>query len=255
MPSLSVLAVIPAYNEAPTIARIAAAALPSVDRVLVVDDGSSDGTGDSAAQAGADVVRLERNSGKGVALRAGLSWARQRSEVAWAVLLDADGQHDPAAIPRLVERARSLNADILVGSRFLGVTNAPRYRLFGLHILSASAALGSGVRMTDSQSGYRVLSRRAIDALELREDGFAVESEMQFEAARLGLRVAETPIEIRYDGAARRSPVGHGVAVLIRTILMVARRRPLRLPLLVLAPIVSIEMALTKSIGQSADVA
>ena len=135
------------------------------------------------------------------------------------------------------------------GSRFLGQNNAPLYRLFGLHVLTASAGLGSGIYVTDSQSGFRILSRRAIDRLELHEDAFAVESEMQFEAAAKDLRLAETPIEIRYAGPARRSPVVHGVSVLIRTILMTGRRRPLRLPLLVATPFLAIQVGRTRSVA------
>jgi hypothetical protein len=158
------------------------------------------------------------------------------------VLIDGDGQHDPADIPRMLLEMKRRDLDILVGSRFLGKHNAPFYRLFGLHVLTASAGLGSGIYTTDSQSGFRVLSRRAIDRLEVREGSFAVESEMQFEAAEKGLRLGETPIEIRYAGPARRSPAVHGVSVLLRTILMTVRRRPARLPLMVATPFLAVRI-------------
>ncbi len=233
---MTLAAAIPIYNERDAIPRVIAGVREHVGQVVVVDDGSTDGSADIAAEAGAQVVVHERNRGKGVGLQTALAWAKAHPEVTDLVLIDGDGQHDPADIPRLLVEMKRRDLDILVGSRFLGNHNAPLYRLFGLHVLTASAGLGSGVYVTDSQSGYRVLSRRAIDALALTEGAFAVESEMQFEAAKKGLRLGETPIEIRYTGPARRSPVAHGVSVLIRTILMTARRRPWRLPMLVATP-------------------
>ena len=246
---MSVAAAIPVYNEATVIEDVIAGVRPYVDRIVVVDDGSNDGCGTVATAAGAEVEIHDRNRGKGVALRTALAWAKACPEISELVLIDGDGQHDHEDIPRLVAELRQQDLDILVGSRFLGQSTAPLYRLFGLHVLSASAGLGSGIYVTDSQSGYRILSRRAIDQLVLTEDAFAVESEMQFEAAAKGLRLAETPIEIRYTGPARRSPVVHGVSVLIRTILMTARRRPRRLPLLVATPFLALRVGRTRSVA------
>jgi glycosyltransferase involved in cell wall biosynthesis len=229
-------AAIPIYNEGEAISVVVADVRRHVPRVVVVDDGSTDEGPRIARAAGADVYSHPRNLGKGVGLRTALNWAKAQPDVTDLVLIDGDGQHDPADIPRMLVEMKRRDLDILVGSRFLGKHNAPLYRLFGLHVLTASAGLGSGVYTSDSQSGFRVLSRRAIDRLELSEDAFAVESEMQFEAAEKGLRLGEMPIEIRYTGPARRSPAVHGVSVLIRTILMTARRQPARLPLLLATP-------------------
>jgi glycosyltransferase involved in cell wall biosynthesis len=246
---MSVAAAIPIYNEQTAITTVIAGVRPHVDRILVVDDGSTDGSGILAAEAGAEVVTHDRNRGKGVGLRTALGWARARPEVTELVLIDGDGQHDPQDIPRLLAELRRQELDILVGSRFLGQNNAPLYRLFGLHVLTAAAGLGSGIYVTDSQTGFRILSRQAIDRLELTEEAFAVESEMQFEAAAKGLRLGELPITIRYAGPARRSPVVHGVSVLVRTILMTARRRPGRLPLLVATPFFAFRIGRTRPIG------
>jgi glycosyltransferase involved in cell wall biosynthesis len=242
-------AAIPAYNESATIEQVVVATRQHVDCVLVVDDGSIDNTPALAREAGAILLRLPANRGKGVALQAALEWARGQPDVDQLVLLDADGQHDPADIPRLLAEQRARQLDVLIGSRFLGQNNAPLYRLFGLHVLSASAALGSGVRLTDSQSGFRVLSRRAVERLRLRERSFAVESEMQFDGVPKGLRLGEAPIRITYASAARRNPVGHGVSVLIATIAMTARRRPGRLPLLVVTPVLAFAIARSRPIS------
>jgi len=246
---MSVAAAIPVFNEGAAISAVIAGVRPYVDRILIVDDGSTDGSGILAAETGAQVATHDRNHGKGVGLRTALGWAKAQPEVTELVLIDGDGQHDPEDIPRLLAELRRQDLDILVGSRFLGENNAPLYRLFGLHVLTASAGLGSGIYVTDSQSGFRVLSRRAIDRLELNEGAFAVESEMLFEAAAKRMRLAETPIAIRYTGPARRSPVIHGVSVLIRTILMTARRRPMRLPLLMAAPFVALRVGSTRPAG------
>ncbi len=243
---MSVAAAIPVYNELASIGGVLQAVSPHVDRIIVIDDGSTDGCGSLAAEAGAEVLSHERNQGKGVGLRTALTWAKARPDISELVLIDGDGQHDPADIPRMLGELRREKLDILVGSRFLGQNNAPLYRLFGLHVLTASTRLGSGIALTDSQSGFRVLSRHAIEQLELREGAFAVESEMQFEAALKGLQVSETPITIRYAGAARRSPVAHGVSVLIRTILLTARRRPQRLPLLIATPFLAVRIGRTR---------
>jgi glycosyltransferase involved in cell wall biosynthesis len=241
-PGARFAAAIPIYNEREAIPDVVNAVREYVNEVVVIDDGSTDGSADAAAAAGAHVVIHDHNRGKGMGLQTALAWAKQHPEITDLVLIDGDGQHDPADIPRLLVEMKRRDLDILVGSRFLGNHNAPLYRLFGLHVLTASAGLGSGVYVTDSQSGYRVLSRRAIERLELAEAAFAVESEMQFEAAEKGLRLGETPIEIRYTGPARRSPVAHGVSVLISTILMTARRRPGRLPLLIATPFLAVRV-------------
>lgn len=239
---MRVAAAIPVLNERAGIPAVISGVRPDVDRILVVDDGSTDGSADVAASLGAQVFTHDRNRGKGAGIQTALAWAKAMPEISELVLIDGDGQHDPGDVPRMLAERRDRALDVLVGSRFLGQNNAPLYRLFGLHVLTASAGLGSGIYVTDSQSGFRVLSRRAIDRLQLTEHGFAVESEMQFEAAAKGLSVGETPIAIRYAGPARRSPVVHGVSVLVRTILLTARRRPWRLPLLIATPVLAIRV-------------
>ncbi len=244
-----IAAAIPIFNEEQRIDEVLKATRELVDLVLVVDDGSTDAGADVAAKAGAKVIRHAGNQGKGAALQTALAWAREQSSVQELVLLDGDGQHNPSDIPRLLTKLREEKLDIVVGSRFLGSNDAPLYRLFGLHVLSASAALGSGVHISDSQSGFRALSRRAIDALELRATSFSVESEMQFDGAEKGLRFGEIPIQIVYAGPARRSPIVHGTSVLLQTIKMTILDRPARLPLLVATPFIALRISRTRRLS------
>jgi glycosyltransferase involved in cell wall biosynthesis len=223
-----IIAAIPAHNEERTIGAVVSSALQHVDLALVVDDGSSDGTATAAARAGAEVVRHERNTGKAVAITTALGWARHHAPSA-LILLDGDGQHDPADIPRLLEPILDGSADVVIGSRFLEIRNPiPYYRTVGQRVLNVATHLGSGQPCSDSQSGYRALSARAVHSIRLHErflQGLAGESEMQFEIAKHGLRLSEIPIYVRYDERPRRSPVKHGFGVLYRVIVMSLQRR------------------------------
>ena len=223
-----ILAAIPAYNEAATIARVVLAARRQVDEVLVIDDGSSDATARLAAGAGATVIRHEGNLGKAAGIMTAFRAAMMRDARA-LVLLDGDGQHDPAEIPALLAPIQAGRADVVVGSRFLAVRNPiPFYRTIGQRVLNLATHLGSGVGCSDSQCGYRAFGRRAYRGIRLRETflhGLAVESEMQFEIAARGLRLAEVPVFVRYDDKARRNPAKHGFGVLYRVLAIALGRR------------------------------
>lgn len=171
------LAIITAYQEEVAIGSVVLRTRPHVDQVLVVDDGSTDRTAEVAELAGAVVIRHEANRGKGAALRTGLGYARRNGAYA-VVLLDGDGQHDPDQIPNLLEPVRGGASDLVVGLRHRGTTRMPFYRRIGKRILDYATAVPAGGMVTDSQSGFRALSRAAMDSLDLTEDGFAVESEM-----------------------------------------------------------------------------
>jgi len=212
-----IIAAIPAYNEVNHIKRIVSEAKSFVDQVIVVDDSSTDGTGKIAEAAGALVIRHEENMGKGVAVNTAFKIAREMQPCV-LVLLDGDGQHNPREIPLLIEPILQDRADMVVGSRFLKNNHIPKYRVLGQTVLNLTTGWGSGIRLTDSQSGFRAFSLRAIQSLSFCEKGFAVESEMQFRAKECGLRVAEVPIETNYEEKLKRSPVVHGFGVLFRVI-------------------------------------
>lgn len=220
------IALIPAYNEERFIGSVVLKALRYVDLVIVVDDGSADETANIAEAAGAQVIR-QPNMGKAGAINAGLDRVRAYHPVA-VVLLDGDGQHDAGDIPSILRPVLAGEADVVVGSRFLGVeSNTPKWRVAGQQALTVATNLASGVPLTDSQSGFRAISSRALGSMHFRTTGFSIESEMQFLVRQYDLSAHEVPITVNYDEGPKRNPFKHGVQVLNGILNMIAQHRPL----------------------------
>src|SRR3989440_3196898 len=228
LPQSKILVAIPAFNEGPTIGSVVLKARQLGSEVVVVDDGSSDDTAETAAMAGAHVIRHARNLGKGFAIRSAWLYAREHEPEAF-VLLDGDHQHDPNDIPRLVETVLSGKADVVIGVRWGKTSGMPIYRRMGKRALdyATAAATKNGI-LTDSQSGYRVFSRQALESLEPTEDGLSIESQLLLEAQERNLRIEEVRIDSRYDlDGSTISPGRHGSTVLGRIIVLVSEKRPL----------------------------
>ena len=210
--------VIPAYNEEGSIASVVLSAKKHSQRVIVVNDGSTDYTAKLASAAGAFVINLPRNAGKGTALSIGLTTAAIE-DCDFIVCLDGDGQHDPEDIPKLVGALLNSDADMVIGSRFLeseSRNQIPRYRRVGQHVLNYATNIGNSEKVTDSQSGFRAFRKEIIGLFDFNEAGMGIESEMTRTAMRKSMKVAEVPVSARYKGLATSTlrPSRHGVTVL-----------------------------------------
>ncbi len=223
---MRIVAVIPAFNEEVAIGSVVLLTGEHVDEVIVVDDGSADRTAHVAEMAGARVIRHHRNLGKGAALKTGF----EAADADVIVTLDADAQHNPAEIPKLVEPILRGEADVVNGSRYLHGRdeNTPRYRRVGQKILDRATNISTGLDITDTQSGFRAFSSASIPHFRFRDPGFVVESEMLADAAEAGLRIVEVEVGVRYDvDGSTRNPISHGVSVLLRIIGDLELKRPL----------------------------
>ncbi|MFC1932890.1 glycosyltransferase family 2 protein [Chloroflexota bacterium] len=220
-----VIVAIPAFNEEKYIGTVVLKARQYADEVIVLDDGSTDDTSEIARLAGATVIKHNENKGYGAAVQSLLTEVKKR-EPDVAVLLDADFQHNPQEIPNLIKPI-SEGFDLVIGSREER-SGIPRYRRIGLRVISYFSGILSGKKLSDSESGFRVFSKKAIALLELRENGMAVSAETIANAAEKGLKIIERPISIRYtrDGSTL-NPVVHGFDVLRRIITLISERRPL----------------------------
>lgn len=198
----NLLVVIPAWNEGDVIGSVLDelhAVLPDLD-VVVVSDGSTDNTVDVARERGVQVLELPLNLGVGAAMRAGYLYAH-RQGYDWAVQLDADGQHDPADIPRMLGVARKETADIVIGARFAGAGSyeAKGPRKWAMSLLSVVLSPVTKAKLTDTTSGFKLNSRAAIEL-------FSVDYPAEYLgdtvgaltiAARRRLKITQIPVEMR----------------------------------------------------------
>lgn len=229
-----IYAILTAYNEAEGL-RALLPEMPSVVNghdlsIVLVDDGSTDGTADVAAAHGCTVIRFDVNRGKGASLRAGLASIADALFDA-VVLMDSDGQHDPTRIAALTEPILDGSADIVVGSRYLtsntrGHTPWNRYLVRSGSVMILNGILSMGI--TDPYSGFRALTPEAIGCVDLRGDRYESELEMLFCARRGGLRLTEIAIPRIYGpkmskmGARRGNLLGR-IEVVSRYALTIAR--------------------------------
>ncbi|MBS7616174.1 glycosyltransferase [Candidatus Bathyarchaeota archaeon] len=223
---------IPAFNEEKTIARVVLNAQRYASAVIVCDDGSTDLTGEIAERLGAEVVRHERNLGYGASIRSIFKRARDLGADV-LVTLDGDGQHDACEIPNIVNAVVDDGVDIAIGSRFVNEVSAremPWYRRLGVKFITGLTNNLANGRVKDAQSGFRAYSRRALEVLDLNEDGMGVSVEILFEAQKRGLKVREVAASCRYDKTLEPSthnPFRHGVSVVMSLVRRVVEERPL----------------------------
>lgn len=168
------------------------------DQVLVVNDGSTDDTAEAACRAGARVLSHPINRGAGAVSQTGILYAR-RNGIRYLVQMDADGQHHPEDLVRLLDRMSRGDCDIVIGSRFMEANKEiPMVRVVYNQISNVFTNWFCRRWYTDTQSGFRMLNRQAIERLELHIDGFGYCSEMIIQAEERDLRVEEEPISVSY---------------------------------------------------------
>jgi len=193
-----VFVVVPAYNEMPAIQDVLTELSAVVPNVVVVDDGSSDGTYEASCGLARWTLRHLVNRGQGAALQTGIEFAL-RLGAEFIVTFDADGQHRVEDIVRIVAPLRRGECDVALGSRFLGAAHdLPRSRRLAIKVAVALTRLVNRLKVTDVHNGLRAFSRRAAGRIHITLDRMAHASEILDIIARLGLPYCEVPVEIRY---------------------------------------------------------
>ncbi|MFC1903308.1 glycosyltransferase family 2 protein [Chloroflexota bacterium] len=214
-----IVAVIPSLNTANTIQGIVSEAKKHVNQVIVIDDGSHDTTAEMARAAGALVKSHLINKGYGEAIKSCFKVAEE-SDADVLVVLDGDGQHKPEEISYLVTPILQGEADLIIGSRFLGNgIKIPRYRRFGINVITSLFNFGSRTKVTDSQSGFRAYHRNIFETIHLSEKGMSVSIETLEKARRKGAVIKEVPVSCLYTSSTLGlKAISHGLSVALSVI-------------------------------------
>lgn len=213
IPRVKTVALIPAYNEEGRVGHVVEKAKKYVDLVIVVDDGSKDKTAEEAEKAGALVIRHPQNMGYGAAVKT-LMRAALASGAQYAVLLDADGQHNPDDIPKFI-KALEDGAEMAVGNRFR-LSKVPTYRKLGIYAIRLALRL-FGVRTGDPENGYRAFTNKALTELEpaLQEIWMGISSQTVYLAHKKKLRIREVDTAVTYGtGTSTENPISHGLSII-----------------------------------------
>ena len=227
---MKVIIGIPAYNEEKNIAGIITKLKKYADSIIVCDDGSSDLTREISEGLGAIVISHSKNRGYGAAINSLFLKAKElQSDV--FVTFDADGQHRIEDIQVVTEPIMNNKADLVIGSRFLNTKSEemPNYRKVGIKIITKVTNLSIKEDLTDSQSGFRAYSMKALKEITPSDEGMGVSTEILIKANNVGLKIAEVPIKVRYDGdTSTHDPVSHGTSVILSTIKFTSIHNPLK---------------------------
>ena len=214
-----VVAAIPCFNTEYFIGDVVSTAKNYVDHVIVIDDGSHDGTSGIAKAAGALVIRHEVNRGVGEATKSCFEAARANAADI-LITLDGDGQHNPDEIPQILAPIVKGEADLVIGSRFLGDSSSmPKYRKFGIDTITWLFNFGSKLKLSDTQSCFRAYGKQALDSFGITERGFGFSVQLLIQAKQRGLIITEAPISCIYHQSSHSlNPVVHGLGVALTVI-------------------------------------
>jgi len=201
--TLRIAAVIPAYQAAPSVGDVVRGTLAFLPEVLVIDDGSTDATAEEARRAGARVISFPQNRGKGAALAVAFAdlFGRGFDAMDAVITLDADGQHLPEEIPKLLQAAAEQKADLVLGIRDHLFGSMSGLRRASNRLSSKAISFAAGQRLADIQTGFRYYSRRLIETVGFPEARFEAESAVVVRAARRGFKVVTVPVHLAFaDG-------------------------------------------------------
>ncbi len=201
MPGTSLAAVVPCYNAGFRVRPVVEGLAQQLEHVIVVDDGSTDGAVEALADTAARVVAFPENRGKGHAMLAGFRAALDIPSVTCVAIIDADGQHDPTELPRLFQAFREEEADLVIGSRVFDERNVPLRSRVGNKLTRTITHLLLGQEVPDTQSGYRLHSRRFLEEVLRVIPGGRYETEMEIVvlAVRGPYKVVPVPIQTIYE--------------------------------------------------------
>ena len=221
---------IPAFNEEKNIAKIITSLKKITDSIIICDDGSSDMTSEIANQLDVIVVRHDNNLGYGAAIKTIFKKAKEiESDI--LVTFDADGQHRIEDISTVTQPIIKEKMDVVIGSRFLDLESEemPNYRKVGIKIITKVTNLSIKEKLTDSQSGFRGYSKKALQNIEPADEGMGISTEILIKASNLELKIAEVSIKVNYDGdTSTHDPVSHGTSVILSTIKFTSIHNPLK---------------------------
>ena len=196
----TVAVLIPALNAENSLAELVSRLRKAIGdvKIIVVDDGSTDRTKEVAASSGAAVLRHEENRGKGAALQTGFDFLNTQAGIEFILTMDADLQHQPEDVPKFLLAQQKTNADIVIGWRKRIGTRMPMHRILSNTVTSAMVGMRSGVKIKDSQCGFRFIRRSVIERVRLGSTGYEAETEFLIKAARRGFKIEFVPVQTIY---------------------------------------------------------
>ncbi len=193
-----IVLIVPFFNESETIAEVCGKASEFVDLIIAVDDGSNDGGSLKIENLRkVKIVKHQNNRGKGAALKTGFGQAL-KEDAKIAITIDADLQHDVSFLPKFIEKIKEF--DVVIGNRMRNIKRMPLHRKVSNFLTSGLISIKTGVRISDSQCGYRAFKTERLREILPQRNGFEAESEMIIKAAKLGLKFGYVDIPTIYGG-------------------------------------------------------